>query len=120
MLDQDQIDRIQGQDVYGSDGEKIGTARQVYADDQTGRPEWLTVRTGLLVLKETFLPLADAEVSANRITVPYTKAFVKDAPNIDEDGQIEIVRQRADGTEEQAGSPHRFARPWEQGDGRGG
>ncbi len=94
MLGQDQIDRIQGQDVYGSDGEKIGTARQVYADDQTGRPEWLTVRTGLLVLKETFVPLADAEVQANRITVPYTKSFVKDAPNIDEDGHLSPDQER--------------------------
>ena len=94
MLGQDQIDRIQGQDVYGSDGEKIGTARQVYADDQTGKPEWMTVRTGLLVLKETFVPLADAEVSANRITVPYTKAFVKDAPNIDEDGHLSPDQER--------------------------
>jgi uncharacterized protein (TIGR02271 family) len=94
MLGQDQIDRIQGQDVYGSDGEKIGTARQVYADDQTGRPEWLTVRTGLLVLKETFVPLADAEVQANRIKVPYTKSFVKDAPNIDEDGHLSPDQER--------------------------
>ena len=87
MLGQE-IDQIAGRDVYGADGEKIGTARQVYTDDQTGEPAWATVRTGLLGLKESFVPLTDAEMSGDRFTVPYTKGFVKDAPNIDEDGHI--------------------------------
>jgi hypothetical protein len=53
------------QDVHGSDGAKIGTARQVYADDQTGQPEWVTVRTGQFGTKETFIPLAEADASAD-------------------------------------------------------
>ena len=52
--------------------------------------------------------------------VVFEQGAPSDLVYIVEDGQIEIVRQRADGTEELAGSPHRFARPWEQGDGRGG
>ena len=72
MLGQE-IDQIAGRDVYGADGEKIGTARQVYTDDQTGEPAWATVRTGLLGLKESFVPLTDAEMSGDRLTVPYTK-----------------------------------------------
>ncbi len=94
MLDQNQIDTAIGQEVYGSDGDKIGTARQVYADDQTGRPEWVTVTTGLFGTKESFIPLADASLSGNGITVPYTKAFVKDAPNIDEDGHLSPEQER--------------------------
>ena len=34
------------------------------------------------------MPLTDAEMSGDRLTVPYTKDFVKDAPNIDEDGHL--------------------------------
>lgn len=83
-----EIDQIAGRDVYGMDGKKIGTARQTYADDQTGDPAWATVRTGLLGLKESFVPLTDAELSGDRLTVPYTRDFVKDAPNIDEDGDL--------------------------------
>ncbi len=94
MLDQNQIDNAIGQEVYGSDGDKIGTARQVYADDETGRPEWVTVTTGLFGTKESFIPLADASLSGNGITVPYTKAFVKDAPNIDEDGHLSPEQER--------------------------
>ena len=88
MLGQGEIDKVAGRDVYGSDGEKIGTARQVYTDDQTGEPAWATVRTGLLALKESFVPLSEADMSGGRLTVPYTKDYVKDAPNIDEDGHV--------------------------------
>jgi hypothetical protein len=88
LLGTEQIGNIVGQDDHGSDGAKIGTARQVYADDQTGQPEWVTVRTGLFGTKETFIPLADADASGGRLTVPYTKDFVKRAPNLDDDGHL--------------------------------
>jgi uncharacterized protein (TIGR02271 family) len=94
VLDQDQVNAVVGRDVYGSDGDKIGTARQVYVDDNSGRPEWVTVATGLFGTKESFIPLADASVSADQLTVPYTKAFVKDAPNVDEDGHLSPDRER--------------------------
>ena len=94
MLGQDQIDRLASRAVYGSDGEKIGTARQLYTDDETGEPAWATVRTGLLGLKESFVPISDAEMSGDRLTVPYTKGIVKDAPNIDEDGHLTPQQER--------------------------
>ncbi|MDX6319973.1 MAG: hypothetical protein QOD35_3373, partial [Nocardioidaceae bacterium] len=46
MLDQGQIDQVAGSDAYGSDGSKIGSVGQVYLDDQTGQPAWVTVNTG--------------------------------------------------------------------------
>jgi uncharacterized protein (TIGR02271 family) len=94
VLGQDQIDNVIGRGVYGSDGGKIGTAVQVYADDQTGQPEWMTVRTGLFGTKESFVPLADASLSGDQITVPYDKAFVKGAPNMDEDGDLSEDEER--------------------------
>jgi sporulation protein YlmC with PRC-barrel domain len=94
MLGQDQIDSLMGRDIYGADGGKIGTAVQVYADDETGKPEWVSVRTGLFGTKQSFVPLADASVSGDQITVPYDKAFVKDAPNIDEEGHLSRDQER--------------------------
>jgi len=74
-----------GGTLYGSDGEKIGKVGQIYLDDQTGQPEWLTVHTGLFSTKETFVPLAQASTSGNDVTVPYTKDKIKDAPNVEPD-----------------------------------
>jgi len=88
MVVQDQIDNVFDKDVYGSDGDRIGGVKQVYTNDQSGQPEWLTVSTGLFGTKETFIPLADADLSGDRVTVPFTKAEVKDAPNVDADGHL--------------------------------
>jgi len=83
MLTENEIGQVRGADVYAVDGEKIGSAGEVYLDDQTGRPEWVTVNTGLFGMNESFVPLAQAEVSDRGLTVPFDKDVVKDAPNVD-------------------------------------
>jgi uncharacterized protein (TIGR02271 family) len=85
MFDENQIQSVMGSDVYGSDGDKIGRAGQVYVDDQTGRPEWVTVNTGLFGMNESFVPLGSADLGEGRVTVPFTKDVVKDAPNVSPD-----------------------------------
>jgi uncharacterized protein (TIGR02271 family) len=94
MLDQDQINTLFDKDLYGSDGERIGGVKQVYTNDQSGQPEWLTVSTGLFGSKETFVPLADADLSGDRVTVPFSKAHVKDAPNVDADGHLSPAEEQ--------------------------
>ncbi|MGY1685186.1 PRC and DUF2382 domain-containing protein [Geodermatophilus sp. SYSU D00867] len=77
-----------GQDVYDEAGEKIGSASEVYLDDETGQPEWATVRTGLFGTKESFVPLRDADLTNDGLRVRVSKAQVKDAPKIDTDGHL--------------------------------
>ncbi|GAB2470044.1 PRC and DUF2382 domain-containing protein [Luteococcus sediminum] len=74
--------------VIDSEGNKVGDVGQVYLDDATGRPEWVTVRTGLFGMKETFVPLQGENVSNGEIHVPYTKDQIKGAPSIDPEGHI--------------------------------
>jgi uncharacterized protein (TIGR02271 family) len=88
MIGTDTISRVIGQDVYDSSGDKIGSASEVYLDDETGQPEWATVRTGLFGTKESFVPLRDADLTNDGLRVSVTKAQVKDAPKIDTDGHL--------------------------------
>ncbi len=88
MLGQDQIDQVMGRDAYSSDGDKIGRVGQVYLDDQSGQPAWATVNTGLFGTSESFVPLTEASFSGDRLTVPYDKDRVKNAPNVSEDGHL--------------------------------
>ena len=44
--------RFIGQTLYSSDNEKIGKIGQVFLDDDTDRPEFLTVNTGLFGSKD--------------------------------------------------------------------
>jgi uncharacterized protein (TIGR02271 family) len=88
MIGTDTISRVIGQDVYDESGDKIGSAAEVYLDDETGQPEWVTVRTGMFGTKESFVPIRDANLTDDGVRVPVSKAKVKDAPKIDTDGHL--------------------------------
>jgi uncharacterized protein (TIGR02271 family) len=88
MIGTETISRVIGQDVYDEAGEKIGSASEVYLDDETGQPEWVTVRTGLFGTKESFVPIRNADLTNDGVRVPVSKARVKDAPKIDTDGHL--------------------------------
>src|SRR3954453_4419472 len=88
MIGTDTLSRVIGKDVYDESGEKIGSAAEVYLDDETGQPEWVTVRTGLFGTKESFVPIRDADLTDDGVRVPVTKTQVKNAPKIDTDGHL--------------------------------
>src|SRR3954449_9673269 len=85
VITEQDITAVIGSNAVDTDGDKLGKVGQVYLDDQTGRPEWATVSTGLFGTSETFVPLADATVSGGTLRVPYQKSKVKDAPRVDAD-----------------------------------
>jgi uncharacterized protein (TIGR02271 family) len=89
MLDQQRVEQLIGREAYSAvDQSKIGKIGQVYLDDSTGEPAWITVNTGLFGMRESFVPLQDAQVGDDRITLPFDKDKVKQAPNVDNDGHI--------------------------------
>jgi uncharacterized protein (TIGR02271 family) len=88
MIDTNSISRLIGATVTGADGNKIGNVGQVYVDDETSQPSWMTVRTGLFGSSESFVPLDDVSLDGDDVRVSFTKEFVKDAPRIDNDGAL--------------------------------
>ncbi|MFL6134252.1 MAG: PRC-barrel domain-containing protein, partial [Nocardioidaceae bacterium] len=89
MLTEQDARQAIGSTVYSTNGEKIGKVGQLFLDDETQRPEFITVNTGLFGTNETFIPVADAELSGDRLTVPFDKDKVKDAPRVsDSDGHL--------------------------------
>ena len=76
------------QDLFGSDGEKLGTIEEIYLDNESGEPEWALVTTGMFGTKQSFVPLRDASASDDGVTVPFDKSTVKDSPKMDPDGQL--------------------------------
>ena len=84
----EEITRLRGATLVDRDGDKIGSIDEVYADEHTGEPEWMAVRTGLFGTKLTFVPIAEVQRTGDEVRVPYEKARVKDAPNADPDGQL--------------------------------
>jgi sporulation protein YlmC with PRC-barrel domain len=88
MIDQGSVPSLMGSTVRDGAGDKIGKVGQVYLDDTTGQPEWVTVRTGLFGTRESFVPLAAARVEGDELVVDVPKDRVTAAPKIDEDGHL--------------------------------
>ena len=82
------IDQLDGRPVLGTDGQKLGTVADIYFDKDTRRPEWALVSTGLFGAKHSFVPITGASRTGDGLAVPYTKDQVKDAPRIDDDGEL--------------------------------
>ena len=77
-----------GRNAYDVNGDKIGSIKDIYFDDVTGRPEWIEVKAGLF--KGTRLaPLTGARIDTDpgdaedRLRLAFDKDRVKDAPDMD-------------------------------------
>lgn len=83
------IEDLQRSTVVDQDGDKVGKVGQVYLDDANGQPNWVTVNIGLFGANETFIPLDEASQNGDEVRVPYTKDFIKDAPNLGADAHVD-------------------------------
>ena len=95
MLSVDDVLNARSGKAYDNDGEKIGSVGEVYLDDQTGQPAWVTVNTGLFGTSESFVPLEGARVEGNDLHLPYDKAKIKDAPRQDADKHLDVEQEEA-------------------------
>ena len=73
-------------DLIDSDGARIGKLEDVYFDVETDQRQFASVKEGLLGRHLTFVPLTDMVLGPNDLPVSVTKRLVKDAPNIDLEG----------------------------------
>jgi stress response protein YsnF len=83
-----------GRTAYDAHGEKIGRIENVYADDQTGRAEWVTVKTGWFGTNVSFVPIRGAERQDDDMIVAWDKDTVKNAPNLDADAHLSEEEER--------------------------
>jgi uncharacterized protein (TIGR02271 family) len=88
MLGTENIDALHGGTLVGSDGEKLGSIDEVYVDEDTGRPEFALVKTGLFGTGSRFVPLQQAQIEGDDVCVGFTKDQVKDSPDFDADGNL--------------------------------
>jgi uncharacterized protein (TIGR02271 family) len=88
MITLDQARTLQGKTLHGAGGTKLGTIETLYADRDGGEPTFATVHTGLFGTKTHFVPLQQAELQGDTVTVPYDKDLVGNAPNIDTDAEL--------------------------------
>lgn len=84
------IERVEdwlGRPVVGSDGEKIGKLDDLIFT-AGGAPLFAAVSTGLLGRRTSLVPLAEASLTPDHVSVPYTKDQIKAAPQLDDPAEM--------------------------------
>jgi len=84
----ERLGEIRGAAVYDSAGDKIGKVDEFFYDTESRRPEWISLGTGFFGTKHKLVPASSATIRDGEVTVPYTKAQVKDSPDLVEDDEI--------------------------------
>ena len=72
MTSPSNADQYVGRTAVDLEGTKIGKIGQVYLDDRTGDPMWVTVSTGLFGSRQSFAPSPRSGRSAPRSAVTPT------------------------------------------------
>lgn len=83
-----EVQELIGHKLVDQDGHNVGKIRQVYRDDQTHQPTWVTVHTGMFGHQENFVPLVGAEVTEQELRVPFSRKVIKDSPRFDTGGHL--------------------------------
>jgi uncharacterized protein (TIGR02271 family) len=95
MTTPQQWDNLIGLTAVDVNGEKIGNVGQVYFDEVDGGPEWVTVKTGLFGMRESFAPLHRSAVRGDQLVLAVSKQLVNDAPNVEDDGHVDEAESTA-------------------------
>ena len=84
-----------GRTAVDLEGNKIGKIGQVYLDDRTGDPLWVTVSTGLFGNRQSFAPIAGSAFDGDDVRLAVSKDTIRDAPNVDDDEHVNGDEQNA-------------------------
>lgn len=74
--------------IVDSTGHKIGYLGDVYLDDKSGQPKWITVGSGSFGTHASFVPLRGAEIIEDQVYVQYSKDVIRHTPRFTVHGHL--------------------------------
>ena len=94
--------------AYDKAGDKLGSVKEVFVDDNSGQPTFVEVNHGLFGMNSSLVPLRGHKFDGKDLNLAFSKDRIKDAPNLDADQaltpdqQNEVLRHYGvDGLEDQ-------------------
>lgn len=81
----EELQSARGSDVIDAQGEKVGELEDIYYDDDSGQPEWIGVKSGMINKTKHLVPLEGAQQSDGSLRIAYPKDRVEDTPEIDDE-----------------------------------
>jgi predicted negative regulator of RcsB-dependent stress response len=79
MLNVEEIEDWVGQDVFDSEGERVGKLEDVFYSAGTGEATFAKLKSGLLGRHSRLVALAGASVGRDYVRLAYTQAQIEDA-----------------------------------------
>ena len=92
----DSLEQMIDYNVVDQNGDEIGTLHSLWSDPDTGAVEFLGVKTGWLFGHNHVVPAEKAELDEanNVVRLPYTEAFIKEAPSMSADSEISEAEEQ--------------------------
>ena len=79
MVGVEQIHEWRGEDVYDTDGEKVGRLHEIFYDPQNGEPVLGAVRSGAFGRRSYLVPLADASAGRGYLRLSHSLEVIRGA-----------------------------------------
>lgn len=95
MISINDIQAVRAASAHSQDGHKVGRVGDVYVDDLTNQPAWVTITAGLFGTKTLFAPLEGARLDGEHLVLAYDKDTIGNAPAIADSGHISDTEQQA-------------------------
>ena len=92
----ERLSALQGHDVFGVNGVKLGTLENIYVDDSSGSPEWLEVQSGMIRKHHSFVPVNGLVEQDETVRVAYPKEVIDEAPSPQSDGAGRLSAEQED------------------------
>lgn len=82
------IDDLFNATAYDSNGDKLGSVKEVYINDTSGQPEFVEVGHGLFGMSSSLVPLRGHQLAGEELRLAFTKDRISDAPDFDSDAHL--------------------------------
>lgn len=79
---------LEGRIAVDVNGVKLGKIGQVYVDNRTGQPLWVTIHAGMFGKKQSFAPLHGSRPDGDALRLAVTKDMIEEAPGVEADDHI--------------------------------
>ena len=95
MANTNRIEDLANATAYDVDGDKIGGVKDVYVNDTSGQPDFVSVNHGLFGAGTSIVPLRGHTLRDGELHLAFPKGRIEDAPDLDENGHLTTEDQDA-------------------------
>ncbi|MBZ8176549.1 hypothetical protein GP475_11090 [Corynebacterium poyangense] len=74
--------------AFDSEGEKLGSVKEVFINDDSGQPDFIEVGHGLLGMSSALVPLKGHRLEGEELHLAFKKDQISDAPSPQDDAHL--------------------------------